>query len=137
MTELSQRFEILIKKIYYIQERYNVDATFAMIYHEKPLSTIELGEMIRRSDEIFVIDEQRSFIAFTFTTQPDANRASLNLLQKLDSHFKDKTSCIALDGFDTAKSPQTVLGRLMQILDETRKHSYTRIENEGILDRRM
>lgn len=137
MIQLPDRFEILIKKIYYIHECYNVDATCMLLYHEHPLSVEMLGEMIRRSDEILPIDEQRYFIIFTFTSQANANRAALNLLQKLDRHFSDRSSCIALDSFDTSKTPHIVLSRLMQILEETRKRSYNRIENEAILDHRM
>jgi len=135
--ELSNRFEILIKKIYYINERYNVDATFALLYHEHPLDVNTLGDMIRRSDEIIEVDAHHYFLVFAFTSQTNAIKACENLLQKLDHHFNDRSTSIALDSFDTSRTPQSVLNRLMQILEETRKHSFMRIENEEILDCRM
>lgn len=135
--QIPDRFDHLVKKTYYIHERYHVDATYVMLYHEHPLDVETLGDMIRRSDEILEIDAHRYFVVFTFTTQEQANRASLNLLQKLDRHFNDRSACIAIDSFDVAKTTHIVFSRLTQILEETRKHSYNRIENEEILDRRM
>lgn len=137
MGDVLNRFEILIKKTYYIHDRYNVEATFGLLYHEPPLTVQELGRVLRISDELIPLDEHQMFIIFTFTAQANAIKASQNVLQKLDHHFNNTTSCIALDRFDTAKSAPIVLGRLRQILAETCRRSFARIENESILDGRM
>lgn len=134
MMELPERFSLLVKKIYYIHERYQVEATFTMLHVQHPIEMDEVSEMIRRSDEIFQIDPHRFFVAFTFTDQESARQACVNLLKKLDRHFNDHSSSIALDNFDPSKSPQIVVSRLNQILDEIEKRPYIRIENESILD---
>lgn len=135
--EIPKRFDILIQKTYYIYERYHVDATFALLYHARPLDVETLGSMIRRSDEILRIDDNYYFLIFTFTPYQNALKACENLVEKLDHHFHDKSIYVVLDTFDTSKSPMVVLNRLQQILCEARKHSYSRIENEEILDNPM
>ncbi|PNV82461.1 MAG: hypothetical protein C0627_09860 [Sulfurimonas sp.] len=130
------RVDVLIKKTYYIYKRFNVQATFAMLYHEKPLSVVELSEFIRVSDQLIELDENHYFIIFAFTSAENAYKASQNIVHKLDNHLNSTNSCIALDAFDVAKTPQNVFNRLKQILSETRKHSYARIEMEDILDRK-
>jgi hypothetical protein len=134
MANVLNRLKVQIKKTYYIYERYDVEATFALLYHEHPLHVDELAEYVRISDDLIPLDENQYFITFTFTNNADAYKAAQNVIQSLDSHFNDRSCCIALDTFDTSKSANAVLGRLRQILAETRKNSYTRIENETILD---
>ena len=134
MAGSMNRFEVIISKTYYIHQRYGVHATFALLYHESPLEVSDLGSFIRLSDHIIPIDGQHDFIIFTFTTEENAYKASQNLLRKLDDHFGSADSCIALDTFDTNKTPHTVLNRLKQILAEARKHTFSRIENESALD---
>lgn len=131
---ILDRLDVLIKKFYYIYERYAVDATFALLYHEKPLSVVELSKYIRISDQLIPLDDNHYFIIFTFTAQKNAYKAAQNILQRLDSYFNDTATCIALDSFDTSKSSQIVLSRLKQILAETRKNSYIRVEMEDIID---
>ncbi|MCX6074721.1 MAG: hypothetical protein NTY39_10410 [Campylobacterales bacterium] len=108
---------------------------FALLYHEEPLSVVELAKYVRTSDHLIKLDDQHYFIIFTFTSQENSYKASQNILHKLDRHFNNYTTCIALDTFNTSKEPQNVLNRLKQILIETRKNSYIRVEMEDILDR--
>ncbi|WP_294873069.1 hypothetical protein [Sulfuricurvum sp. RIFCSPLOWO2_12_FULL_43_24] len=81
------------------------------------------------------LDENHYFIIFAFTTQDNAYKASQNIIHNLDNHFNAATTCIALDTFNPTKSPLSVINRLMQILAETRKNPFIRIETEDILDR--
>ena len=80
------------------------------------------------------LDDNHYFIIFSFTSQENAYKASQNILYSLDQYFNNQTSCITLDTFDTSKSPKAILTRLNQILAETRKTSYIRVETEEILD---
>lgn len=132
--DVLNRLNVLVKKTYYINERYHIDATFALLYHEKEINVIELSKYVRVSDQFIPLDDHHYFIIFAFTAQDNAYKASQNLISNLDKHFNDETSCIALDTFELSKSPQTVLNRLKQILIETRKSSYVRVETEDILD---
>lgn len=132
--DIINRVNVLVKKTYYTYDRYQVDATFAMLYHEHPLDVTELSKYVRISDSIMHLDENHYFIIFAFTTQDNAYKASQNIVHSLDHHFNNHTSCIALDTFDTSKTAQNVLNRLRQILAETRKRSYVRVETEDILD---
>jgi hypothetical protein len=134
MANVLNRLKVQIKKTYYIYERYNVDATFALLYHAHPLHVDELADYVRISDDLIPLDEHHYFITFTFTNNADAYKAAQNLIQSLDGHFNDHSCCIVLDTFDTQKSANVVLGRLHQILVQTRKKSYPRIENETVLD---
>lgn len=131
------RFEVMIEKTYYIHRRYGVTATFALLYHEQPLEIATLGAFIRLSDHIIPIDEHHDFLIFTFTSEENAYKASQNLLGKLDNHFGDRSSYIALDHFDPNLTSHNVLCRLQQILAATRKGSFTRIETDAILDVRL
>ncbi len=129
------RINIHIKRAYYIYERFQINATFALLYHQEPLSITELSRYIRMSDHVIQLDEEHYFIIFAFTTHENAFKASQNIVHSLDHHFNNHTSCIVLDTFDPSKSPYTVLNRLKQILAETRKNAYIRTETESILDR--
>ncbi|MFH0710707.1 MAG: hypothetical protein V2A75_10920 [Pseudomonadota bacterium] len=129
------RVNVLVKKAYYTSERFQVNATFALLYHEQPLSVVELSQHVRISDQLIQLDDNHYFVIFSFTKQDNAYKASQNIMYRLDEYFKNHTSCIALDTFDSAKSPQSVLNRLRMILTETRKNPYIRIETEEILDR--
>lgn len=132
---IINRLNVLVKKTYYNFERFHVNATFALLYHEKPMEVIELSQFVRTSDHLIQLDEHHYFIIFAFTTQDNAYKASQNIIYKLDNFFMDTHSFIALDTFDPAKSAHSVLGRLQQILVETRKNPFVRIETEEILDR--
>ncbi|UFS61534.1 hypothetical protein LOH54_07645 [Sulfurimonas sp. HSL-3221] len=136
MSETAQRFEVLIKKHYYIYERYGVDVTFALLHHSEPLDLQTLGGFLRLSDHLEKIDDNHYFIVFDFTDAARAHKASQNLLCKLDDHFRNDTTYIAMDSFDTSKNAQIVLSRLQQILVEIRKSPRKRIDNEQILDGR-
>lgn len=131
---ILMRVSVLIKKVYYTYERFNVNATFAILYHEEPLSVIELAEYVRISDQLIQLDNNHYFIIFEFTSHNDAYKASQNLIHNLDVHFNNHVCCIALDAFNPSISPQNVLNRLKVILTEIRKKDYIRIENEEILD---
>lgn len=133
---ISNRVNVLIKKTYYHHERFQVDSTFALLYHENPLSVVDLSKYVRISDQLIQIDDNHYFIIFAFTTQDNAYKASQNILHNLDNYFNATTSSIALDTFNSTKSPHSVLNRLQQILIETRKNPFIRIETEDILDRR-
>jgi hypothetical protein len=132
--DIINRVNVLVKKTYYINERYLIPATFGLLYHEKALNVVELSQYVRVSDQLMPLDNNHYFIIFSFTSQDNAYKASQNIVQNLDNHFNDQSSRIALDTFDTSKSPQSVLNRLKQILIEIRKKSYHRIETEEILD---
>ncbi|DAB39547.1 MAG: hypothetical protein A2023_06335 [Sulfuricurvum sp. GWF2_44_89] len=133
--DILNRINVLVKKTYYTYERFQVNATFALLYHEKPLSVVELSSYVRISDQLMQLDENHYFIIFSFTEQDNAFKASQNLVHNLDIHFKNSTSCVALDTFDPSKTYQNVLNRLKQIMTETRKNPYVRIETEDILYR--
>ena len=129
------RVNVLVKKAYYTADRFQVHATFALLYHEEVLGVVELAKHIRISDHIIQLDDNHYFIIFAFTKQDNAYKASQNIVYRLDEYFNNSTSCIALDTFDSSKPPQSVLNRLVTILAETRKNPYIRIETEEILDR--
>jgi len=131
---IFNRLTIEINKAYYTCTRYKILSTFAYLYHEKELTPAELGNFVRISDQFLQVDEHHYFINFSHTEQDGAFKASQNLLLYLDKHFNTTTSCIAIDTFNVSQSPKIVLNRLVQILDETRKNSYTRIEDEDILN---
>ena len=134
MTEsIFNRLKVQIKRTYYVYERYNTLATFVLIYHEKELTPKQLASFLRVSDQFIMLDDNHYFINFTYTSLQDAFKASQNLLLYLDNFFNDSTTCIAIDAFNTSYSPQIVLSRLKQILAETKKNSYSRIEDESIL----
>ncbi len=133
--DMTNRINVLVKKTYYHYERFQVNATFALLYHEKPLNVTDLSNFVRISDYLIQLDDNHYFIIFAFTTQDNAYKASQNIIHMLDNHFNNNTSFIALDTFDPSKSSHTVINRLKQILIETRKNPFVRIEVEDILDR--
>lgn len=132
---ILNRINVLIKKTYYTYERFQVNATFALLYHEEPLSVVELSQYVRISDQLIQLDLHHYFIIFAFTSHENSYKASQNIVHKLDKHFNNTTSCIALDDFDPSKTPQNVLNRLQQIMVETKKNPYIRVETEDILYR--
>lgn len=131
---LFNRLQVLVKKAYYIQTRYNLDSTFAYFYFEGDLSVVDLGGFLRISDQFIRLDENHYFVNFSFTKQSDAFKASQNLLVYLDKHLQNRSAAIAIDTFDTSKSARIVLNRLKQILDATKKKQDSRIEDEGVLN---
>ncbi len=135
MTDnIFNRIKIEVKRTYYTYERYKSESTFVLLYHEKELNPDQLAVYVRISDKFVKIDNNHYFINFAYTSQEDAFKASQNLLLYLDNYFNDRTSCIAIDIFKSSSTAQAVISRLMQILKETKKSSYTRIEDEEILN---
>lgn len=132
--ESMNRYDHMVDKTYYIHERYGVPATFALLYHGQPLDVETLGSFMRLSDHVIDVDENHFFIIFSFTEEANAHKAAQNMLSHLDGLFKEPCCCIAIDSFDTSKTPYSVLCRLKQILTEIRKHGFKRIDNENILD---
>ena len=131
---ITNRIHVSIKKTYYVYDRFGIQATFALLYHEEPLSVVELSKYVRISDELIELDSNHYFIIFAFTSQENAYKASQNLIQKLDLHFNNHTSCIVVDTFDKSKTSANVINRLKQIMIEIHKNSYVRVETEDILD---
>ncbi|WP_321777334.1 hypothetical protein [Sulfurimonas sp.] len=135
MTDnIFNRINVEVKRTYYSFDRYKSQSTFVLLYHDKDLTSQELGKFVRISDKFVQIDDNHFFINFVFTCQENAFKASQNLLLYLDNKFKNTSTCIALDNFDTTKTTKMVINRLEQILKETKKHSYGRIEDEDILN---
>jgi len=131
---IKNRLKIEINKAYYVAKRYKAVSTFAILYHPAPLPVDILGKFVRISDHLLKIDDNHYFIAFAFTEPENAFKASQNLIFKLDKHYNNNESCIALDTFDTTKSPTIVLNRLTQILNEVKRDDYSRIDDENILN---
>ena len=131
---MSSKLEDEINKAYYANEKYGILATFVMIYHEKNISVEKMGEFLRSTDKFVHIDANHYFIIFHYTTQNSAYKASQNLLLKLDEYFQNTSTSIAVDSFNKTKAPKTVINRLKQIIKEVKKSSFTRIEDESILD---
>lgn len=135
MTDnIFNRINIEVKRTYYSSDRYKSQSSFILLYHDQELTPQELGKFVRISDKFVEIDKNHYFINFAFTSQENAFKASQNLLHYLDNRFQNTSTCIALDNFDTSKTTRMVINRLEQILKETKKHSYTRIEDEEILN---
>lgn len=131
---IFNRLQISINKTYYTTKRYNIPSTFALMYHHKALTPQELGAFVRQSDHFIKIDENHYFINFMFTEQNNAFKASQNLIFSLDKYFNDIHTAIAIDTFDESNSPRLVYNRLKQILQEIKQDSYSRIEDENILN---
>jgi len=131
---IKNRLQIEINKAYYSYKRYKVDTTFAMLYHKNELPVDKLGKIVRISDHLLKIDDHHYFINYVHTNHNDAFKASQNLLYTLDNYFNNRTSAIAIDTFDTTQTPALVINRLWQILNEIKKNSYTRIDDENILN---
>ncbi len=123
-----------IKKAYYTFERYDNTSTFSLLYHEQPLSVVDLSNFVRISDHLIELDEHHYFLIFSYTSHSNTYKAVQNLVHHLDNHFKNTTSCVVIDSFDLTNSPSLVLNRLQQILTETRKSSFSRAEDESILE---
>lgn len=132
--DTKTRLNAEIVRAHYTYERYDAVSTFALLYHEKELSLEELGGMIRISDRIVAISKDMHFIIYNFTTSDDAYQASRNLIGKLDKHFNNTTSCIAIYAPLNTDNTHMVMNKLYQILEETKKSSVSRIEYEDILD---
>ena len=132
--KIKNRLQIEINKAYYSYKRYKVDATFAILYHEKELYINKLGNLVRVSDLLLKIDNHHYFINFVHTNHNNAFKAAQNLLLALDNYFNDSNTAIAIDTFDTAQTPNLVITRLTQILNEIKKNPYTRIDDENILN---
>jgi hypothetical protein len=135
MTDkVFNRFEVEIKKYYYAFRRYKSVSSFILLHYEKSLSVVELSAFLRLSDKILEIDENIYFITFTFTSGAHTFKAAENLLLELDRHFNSRDSYIAMEEINLSNTPKMVINKLMQILEETKKHSYSRIEDESILN---
>lgn len=135
LENVFKRLEIEITRVNYAHERYNLESTFTFLYHEKPLTPKDLGSFIRITDKFVQIDEHTYFLIFVFTPLEAAFKASQNLLLNLDKFFNSTDTHIAISSFDTTKSPSMIINKLTQILQESRKSSYIRIEDENILNR--
>lgn len=132
---ILNRVNVLVKKTYYTYDRFEVDATFALLYHQKLLSVNELSNYVRLSDHLMQLDYNHYFIIFAFTSEENAYKASQNIIHKLDNYFNDHSCAIALDSLDPSKSPPLVLNRLKQIMKEIHKDMHVRVETEDILHR--
>jgi len=132
---ILNRVNVLVKKTYYTYDRFEVDATFALLYHEAPLTVVDLSQYVRLSDHLIQLDAHHYFIIFAFTSEENAYKASQNIIHKLDGHFNNHSSSVALDPLDVTMSPQLVLNRLKQIMKEIHRDAHVRIETEDILHR--
>jgi len=128
------RLESEINKVHDACQRYGTDTTSAIVYHEKDLDLPLLGSFLRKNDKVIRLDENHHFVMFFFTSDSESYEAAKNLLVKLDNHFQNTTSCIAIDSACNNDSTNMMINKLLQILKETKKNSISRIEYEDILD---
>jgi len=133
-NSVSHRLEIELKKVFYSFEKYNALSTFALIHHEAPIDPETLSKYLRVSDIFLALDEHTYFINFAFTSHEDAFKAAQNILYGLDNYFNDTSTYIAIKELDPSNTPKMLVNKLLQILKETRKHSYSRVEDESILN---
>ncbi len=131
---MGSRLEAEINRAYYANKKYDVIATFVMVHHDKDLCIEKMGSFVRVTDKFIHIDDNHYFIIFHYIAHNNAYKASQNLILKLDNYFKDSNASIAVDNFDILRSPTVVINRLKQIINEIKRNSYTRIEDETILD---
>lgn len=131
---MGNRLEDEINRAYYANEKYDIVATFVMVYNEKNISIEKMGKFVRATDRFIRIDDNHYFIIFHYTTQDNAYKASQNLLLKLDEYFKNSNTSIAVGSFNKTKTPAMVINELKQIIKELKRSSFTRIEDESILD---
>ena len=131
---IFNRFEIEVTRAYYVSKRYETPSTFALLYFDKELSVEQLAIYLRVSDRFLLIDKNTYFINFTFTSQENTFKACQNLLLELDNLFNNRNSCIGIESLDINLSPKMLLNKLKQILKETQKSSYERLEDESILN---
>ena len=131
---ILKRFNIEVKRAYYIATRYKAISTFALLHFEKKLSLEELSTFLRASDKFLLLDKNTYFIHFTFTSEKGAFKASENLILSLDNYFNNQKNYIALKEIDINITPTMLLNKLTEILKVTKEHSYSRIEDESILN---
>ena len=131
---MIKRLEIEIKNAHYAFDRYKKISTFALLHHEDNLEVQTLAKYLRVSDKFLKIDEHTYFIKFTFTSIENTFKAAQNLLLALDNYFNERNCYIAIEALDTTNTPNMVVNKLFQILEETRKNSYGRIEDDNILN---
>jgi len=131
---MVNRLEIELKKIFYSFEKYNALSTFALLYHKDALDTQTLSNYLRVSDSFLELDDHTYFINFAFTSHEDTFKAAQNILFGLDNHFNNTSTCIAIHELDPTNTPKMTVNKLLQILEETKKYSYSRVEDESILN---
>lgn len=132
--EVKVILESEISRVQDACSRYDSDNSSAIVYHEKDIDIELLGSFLRTNDKIIKLDKSHHFIIFHFTSEEEAYEAAKHLLAQLDSHFKNTTSCIAIDSACKNDSANIMINKLLQILKETKKNSISRIEYEDILD---
>lgn len=128
------RLESEVMKVLDACKRYSSNASSAIVYHEKSIDLALIGSFLRKNDRIIKLDENHHFIMFCFTSESESYNAAKHLLAKLDSYFENTTSCIAIDSACKNDSINMMINKLLQILQETKKNSVSRIEFEDILD---
>ena len=131
---IPYRLEVELKKIFYSFEKYNALSTLALLYHKEALTVQELSKHLRVSDTFLALDEHTYFINFTFTSHEDTFKAAQNILFDLDNYFNNTSTYIAIHELDPTNTPKMMVNKLLQILEETKKHSYSRVEDESILN---
>jgi len=131
---LEKRYEVLVKKTYYIHKRYNLESTFALLYHKEPLSLVQLSAYARISDYIIEVDENNYFIIFQFTSEEDAYKASQNIIGKLEVNFCSHAFYIGLHKININMTPQNILKKLRLIVEYAIKNRFNRVETEEVLD---
>jgi len=131
---LSNNLKDEIDRAYYANEKYDIAATFIMVYSEKNISVENMNKFVRATDRFIHIDDNHYLIIFHYTAQDNAYKASQNLLLKLDDYFQNSSTAIAIGSFNKMKTPAIVVNELKQIIKELKKSSFTRIEDESILD---
>ena len=132
--QTRKRLESEVNRVHDACKRYGSTTSSAIVYHEKDLDLELLGSFLRKNDKIVELDNNHHFIMFCYTSESEAYEAAKNLLSKLDKHFKNTTSCIAIDSACKNDSTNMMINKLLQILKETKKNSISRIEYEDILD---
>ncbi len=132
---IPSRFEVMVKKVYYVYEKFGLDFSFALLSLAKPISVTDLSRYVRSSDVLIPIDENHYFIIFQFTSPDAAFRTSQELVFSLDKFFNQpKSSFVAIEKLNINITPLNVLKRLDSIVQATKKAGYSQVETEDILD---
>jgi hypothetical protein len=133
-AQTRTRLESEVGRVHDACKRYGSNTSSAIVYHDKEIELALLGSFLRKNDKIIKLDANHHFVMFCQTSEEEAYDAAKNLLAKLDRHFQNTSSCIAIDSACKNDSINMMINKLLQILKETKKNSVSRIEYEDILD---
>lgn len=124
-SEYKERILQLVEKKIYAYERYGIEFSSLLIYSDEPIELPSCKRKIRKSDQVFRLEENLYLVVYDVISPEDSMKAAQNLLLYYQQQHLKQDLCLAIAPAEQEDTAIDMASRLFIILEYALKESCT------------